>query len=117
MGTTPHPHSARSALAEDALASLADHLAVVDRGGTILAVNDAWNAFGIANGVSDLASIGPGVNYLALCARAAQDGVPRAAAALEGIEAVCAGRLAEFELHCPCDRPLESRWFLMTVTP
>lgn len=111
------PSAGTHALAAAALASLADHLAVLDRDGMILEVNEAWNAFGLVNGVPDVAAIGRTVNYLDVCAKAARAGVPDAARAHDGIEAVCLGRRAAFELEYRCDGPVGPAWFLMTVTP
>lgn len=88
----------RADLAIDALASLAGHVAVIDSAGAILAINEAWTAFGVANGVADLARIGPSANYLAVCEQAARAGVADAARAYKGIAGVCSGRLTEFEL-------------------
>jgi len=110
------PSAGKRAVAAAALASLADHLAVLDRNGTILEVNEAWNAFGLANGISDVAAIGRTVNYLDVCTKAARAGVPDAARARDGIEAVCQGRRAAFELEYCCDGPVRSAPFLMTVT-
>jgi len=105
------------ALAVDALPSVAGHVAILDGDGSILAVNDAWNTFATSNGVHDLTAIGPGTSYLDVCARAVRVGAPGAAAAREGIEAVCKGRRAGFELEYHSDGPLESAWFQMTVRP
>ncbi len=105
------------ALAVDALASIADHVAILDGNGSILAVNDAWNTFAVSNGVRDLTRVGPLTNYLDVCARAAAAGAPGAAAAHEGIEAVCKKRRAEFELEYRCDGLLELDWFHMKVMP
>ena len=117
MTSQPYTRQAQRALAAAALASLSDHIAVLDCRGTILEVNDAWNAFGLANGVPNVAPIGRTVNYLDVCARAARAGVADAARAHKGIEAVCLGRRAAFELEYCCNGPLRSTWFLMTVTP
>lgn len=103
-------------LAIEVLESLSGHVAVLDRRGTILAVNDAWNLYGAANGIVDLAAIGPAVNYLEICARAARDGEPGGAATHEGIEAVCTGQRADFEFEYRSDGPLVSDWFQMKVT-
>ena len=117
MASQPYTRQAQRALAAAALASLSDHIAVLDCRGTILEVNDAWNAFGLANGVPNVAAIGRAVNYLDVCTRAARAGVADAARAHDGIEAVCLGRRALFEREYCCNGPLGSTWFLMTVTP
>jgi PAS domain S-box-containing protein len=59
------------------LASLYDHFAILDRHGTILAVNDAWERFALENGgLEALARSGVGINYLDVCRRAKAPDVP-----------------------------------------
>jgi PAS domain S-box-containing protein len=99
------------------LASLHNHLAVIDRKGTIIAVNPKWEEFGRKNGAADSSKLGVGVNYLEVCRRASQHHSPKAAETLAGIETVLDGSLPYFETEYPCDSPAESRWFLMTVSP
>jgi PAS domain S-box-containing protein len=99
------------------LSSIAAHITVLNRQGEIIAVNEAWTAFGWANGVRDEAVIGPGVNYLDVCRRAASDGAPDAQDALDGILAVCGARSQSFELEYRCDAPGIDRWFRMKVVP
>jgi signal transduction histidine kinase len=95
---------------------MGDHVAVLDRRGTILQVNDAWNRFGLAHGVKDLAAIGRQVNYLDVCAKAARQDVPGAARAHDGIKSVCSGLRREFELDYLCSEPGDCTLFLMNVT-
>src|SRR5262249_965986 len=56
------------------LDSLTAHVAVLDPDGKIVAVNEAWQAFGVQNpGSSTLAARpGPGANYLEVCDRIPQ---------------------------------------------
>jgi PAS domain S-box-containing protein len=88
------------------LNSLAEQLAVVDAEGTILKVNEAWNRFAQENGVTDIATVGPGVNYLHECGE-------KAAA---GIRAVIEGRSAAFRMEYPCHSDKQDRWFVMNVS-
>jgi PAS domain S-box-containing protein len=99
------------------LSSMSAHITVLDRHGVIIAVNDAWTAFGRANGVRNEAAISPGVDYLEVCRRAVADGAGGAREALEGIQAVCDGRRAVFEWEYQCDAPQLDRWFQMKVLP
>ena len=117
MNSRPYSPEAKRTLAAHALSSLSDQVAILDRAGTILAVNEPWNAFAAANGVPDVAAVGRTVNYLDVCAKAARAGVPDAARARAGIEAVCRRRLAAFELEYRCEGPVGPAWFLMSVTP
>jgi two-component system CheB/CheR fusion protein len=53
-------------LSEAILQSLAAEIAVLDRDGTIVRVNAAWNTFARENGAPDLAGSSEGRNYLAV---------------------------------------------------
>jgi PAS domain S-box-containing protein len=99
------------------LSSITAQISVLDRQGKIIAVNDAWTAFGRANGVRRDGAILAGADYLAVCRRAAEAGAPGAREALEGIQAVCEARRNEFELAYRCDAPGVERWFDMRVRP
>jgi PAS domain S-box-containing protein len=99
------------------LASLKNHIAILDKNGTILAVNEAWEHFALENGASCLTVAGPGVNYLEVCRRYIETGDDTANKALDGIKSVLDGKLENFSLEYPCDSPSESRWFFMKVMP
>lgn len=88
-------------------------IALLDRSGNILTVNESWNRFGQENGCPTIQSAGLGANYLQVSATSARSGDTRAAEAFEGIEAVLSARLKEFYLEYPCDSLTEKRWFLM----
>jgi PAS domain S-box-containing protein len=113
------PH-ARLASDDDAdlghavLSSLPAHLAVLDREGAILAVNEAWAAFAAANEGDGRCGIG--CNYLDVC-RASAHGAVEAQLVKTGIEEVLAGHRPLFTLEYPCHSPAHKRWFLMTVAP
>jgi len=97
------------------LDSMAANIAVIDREGNIIAVNDAWKRFAYENDGAAVAD-SVGVNYLHVCSDApnSRNG---GWAALNGIEAVLNGTRHNFELEYPCHSPSEKRWFLMSVTP
>jgi len=104
-------------LEEVILSSLAVGVAVLDRAGVIIAVNDAWMAFGRANGVRDERSISPGASYVSVCERAVFEGVPGAAETLEGIRAVCQGRAAVHDAEYKLEGPEGEQWFAMKAVP
>ena len=104
-------------LKEEILASLPAHLAVVDRHGVIIAVNEAWTNFGRANGLRSDADVGVGASYIHVCERAARLGDPVAAEALVWIQAICRGDTSERRIEYQCDGPDHPRWFEMTITP
>ena len=101
---------------EKVLASFHNHIAILDRNGTILAVNDAWKEFSLANGGAS-SLVGVGVSYLEVCERGtgAADGMARRA--LAGIRSVLEGDRDFFEMEYPCSSPAEFRSFLMRVVP
>ncbi len=96
--------------------------AILDPAGRIVTVNAAWRLFGELNRPP---SQGPlptwsGVSYLEVCRRAADaggTGAEDATEAAEGVAAVAAGSMADFEMEYPCPAPAESRWFLMRASP
>ncbi len=97
------------------LDSIPAELAVLDRQGTIVAVNARWDEFARANGASaddPAARLGVGASYLAVCGDPGDGGDAGA-----GIRAVLAGRADRFALEYPCHSPTERRWFEMVVSP
>jgi len=102
------------------LDSVSPHIAVLDRNGSILSVNEPWARFAAEN--SNMESTpalhtGPGVNYLEICMESHGESAEGAMAAHEGILAVLDGTLPGFSLEYPCHSPGIKRWFIMTVTP
>ena len=99
------------------LQALPAHIAVIDRQGRIVTVNQAWLEFARSNEAAGSPAVAVGADYLAVCRRAAVANSPEAAEALAGIEAVLAGSREQFSLEYPCHSPQQQRWFLMTVAP
>ncbi len=98
------------------ISSLAANIAVIDRQGRIIYVNEAWEEFARDNGDEELKCTGCGTNYLSVCSSAASvDENTRRIA--EGIEGVLNGSLPNFSMEYPCHSPTEERWFMMVVTP
>jgi len=96
------------------LASLYTQIAIIEKNGTILAVNDAWVSFARTNGKfpSDVGS-----NYLDECDRVANSGDMNARRAVTGIKSVLEGEIKLFEMEYPCHSPGEFRTLLMRVVP
>jgi PAS domain S-box-containing protein len=109
--------SACAGLDRQTVQALSSHIAVLDRDGTIVSVNQAWADFACGNAGSDVASVKVGANYLEVCRRASAANAEDADQALAGIEAVLSGISAQFNMEYACHSPAEQRWFLMTVTP
>ena len=105
------------ALKVSILSSFSSSVAVIDRTGRILAVNQRWSQLAAEAGVDSGLSSAPGENYLAVCDRALAQGDPYAQQALLGINDVLEGRREIFELVYASHPPDQERWFNMVVTP
>jgi diguanylate cyclase (GGDEF)-like protein len=97
------------------LDSLPDATAVVDEAGRIIAVNHAWRMFAVDNGGRP-ETTGVGVDYLAVCSRAADAGCPDAGSVADGLRAVLGGQTVQSELEYPCPSPAAGRWFLLRIS-
>ena len=96
--------------------SLANHIAVLDKQGAIIAVNEAWSRFAQANNLQMSPAEWVGVKYFDVCREAARyDEMARDV--LRGLEEVCAGLRLSFEYEYPCHSADEQRWFKLCVTP
>jgi nitrogen-specific signal transduction histidine kinase len=98
------------------LASLPNHVAILDRNGMIVGVNKAWEDFARANGGMS-SMVGVGCSYLDVCRGGAAAGESTAQRAFDGVRSVLDGFSEFFEMDYPCHSPEESRWFLMRVMP
>jgi PAS domain S-box-containing protein len=95
--------------------SLSAHIAVADRTGNIISVNEAWRQYGRENGASDLIRTNEGSNYFEVCKAAIGEGNKTAELALKGMNAVLEGQKSTFYLEYPCHSPTEKMWFGMRV--
>jgi len=97
------------------LSSLQARIAVLDKEGAILVVNEVWQRFHNAQGAATV--LGVGTNYLEVYRRTAATSDVFAQQALDGIQAVLDSTHGSFELEYPCSTPGNSQWCMMTVTP
>ncbi|MCX6903616.1 MAG: response regulator, partial [Verrucomicrobia bacterium] len=95
--------------------SLHTEVAVLDKEGVMIAVNQAWMRFASENSAVP-GTVSEGANYLDACRRSMARGDLGAGQALEGIQGVLHGSRPQFLLEYSCDSPTVTRWFLMTVT-
>jgi PAS domain S-box-containing protein len=91
------------------------HVAILDRDGVIVDVNDVWMRFAAENGGQD-APLGVGANYFDVCRHAASS-CADAAKVLDGMLSVAGGAVPRFVYTYRCDSPTEVRWYVMTVLP
>jgi diguanylate cyclase (GGDEF)-like protein/PAS domain S-box-containing protein len=106
------PSRSRADYFTAAVESLPEHVAVLDPGGHIVAVNEAWKSFAEDNGAGGHPSLIEGADYLA----AIHPFDSEAVAAGQGLRRVLAGELDEFRLDYPCHGPGELRWFELRAT-
>jgi PAS domain S-box-containing protein len=95
--------------------SITSQIAVVNEKGTITAVNNTWEHFGLSNGATTLELIGKGSNYFQACEKAAESGDNLAKIVLQGMKDVLDEKQKLFYYEYPCDSPTEKRWFSIRV--
>jgi signal transduction histidine kinase len=105
------------ALSSAVLASLEGLVAVIDKDGVIIAVNEAWSCCARDHHARPLASVSVGANYLDVCQRAWLAGDTSALEALIGVESVLKGYRAEFVPEYRCTTPDGEVWYAMSVEP
>jgi PAS domain S-box-containing protein len=104
-------------LADDILGSLPDRVAVIDRDGTIAAVNAQWWA-SVAADVSIFA-LPPevGTNYYDAWRREMANALPQAAEIRAGVQHILDGQSSFFQTAYPCHTAEHEQWCLITATP
>jgi len=98
------------------LNTLPANIALLDKDGTIIVVNEAWNKFGRDNNIKD-AKCGLGDNYIEVCSQSIGADEEAARSMAQGVIGVLNGELTEFKLEYPCHSPDEERWFRVEVRP
>ena len=111
-------HRRAETLHSAVLASLNDHVGVIDREGTLIEVNESWQRFVRDSGLSWMHRASPGANYLEACrsgARNSRD--PSAERALTGLEAILGGDRQRFQMEYTFLTTSGELWFEMSVEP
>ncbi|MDZ7655368.1 MAG: response regulator [Sulfurimicrobium sp.] len=104
-------------LTRSVMDSLRNSIAVLDRDGNIIRVNQHWRDFAAANGGGEGTSEGVGENYFDACRRAIATGEAWAESALSGMRAILNGEMPYFHMEYPCYSPAEQRWFMLQASP
>ena len=102
------------------LDSVVAHIAVLDREGKIIAVNEAWRQFAHENtdGRQELlARTEVGIHYLEACRTQVAEGSSGASEVLAGLQAVLGKETETFTFEYPCHGPGKKCWFLISATP
>lgn len=102
---------AREEDCEALLDAIPANVAILDANGVITQVNAGWRRFGEENGADRATTEGVGIDYLAVCREAQGPSSEGARQCLEGLQALLAGRLSQFEMEYPCHSPTAQRWF------
>jgi PAS domain-containing protein len=90
------------------------NVAVLDGRGVIRFVNRAWRSFAAENGNPGSRSVGPGVDYVAVCRQSAL-GDETVGPVVRGLRDVIEGREASFTHDYPCHLPTCKAWFRMSA--
>jgi diguanylate cyclase (GGDEF)-like protein len=101
-------------LFESIFHSVEEHIAVINRSGSIVACNKAWQNFGVENGVTASYSW-IGQNYLDVLRNSCTTGDSTALEILTGMMTVVDADAAAFYFEYPCHSPTQQRWFTMRV--
>ncbi|WP_185961515.1 PAS domain-containing sensor histidine kinase [Telmatospirillum sp. J64-1] len=100
----------------DFLDAVPAHVAVLDRKGTVLAVNAAWTRFAALNGI-DPALSGVGADYLSLYAAIMRNDPAEAEEIVQGVRSVLDGLLANYQMEYAFLAGPVRRWFRCYVSP
>jgi signal transduction histidine kinase len=97
------------------LASLQDHVAILDARGIVLEINNSWRLTADTADVQRFHRVGPGDDYLAACRAAAERGDADAARALAGIQSVLGRGQRRFEMEYDREPGGGREWWVMSV--
>lgn len=111
----PRQSNRLDVLARAAMDALDAHVAILDKQGCIVAVNQAWIRFGREN-AAPVAEAFVGVNYVAVCEEAARSGDESARAMLRSLRSLLAGSDERFAIDYACHSPGTRRWFQAKLT-
>ncbi|MEJ2253383.1 MAG: PAS domain S-box protein [Nitrospirota bacterium] len=99
------------------LSSLPVHIAVVDKRGTVIAINEAWERFASRESRSVAAHAAVGANYLDACRFASVWGPRPDGDIAARVEDVLAGRREHFACEYRSETPEGRRWFMLGASP
>jgi len=102
------------AMLRSTLDTMSAHIAILDRNGVIMEVNEAWKRFARENGFQS-GNFGVGMNYLAVCEQATGPESEFAHALAQGIRRVISGEQTAYTLEYPYHGPAARRWFVTRI--
>lgn len=92
------------------------HIALLDRSGMIIAVNESWRNTAENNRLLN-SKYCPGTNYLKTCERSTGRNSEEARLAAKGIRKILRNEIGEYQLEYPSHAKQEKHWFRLVVTP
>ena len=98
------------------LDALPAHIALLDREGTILTVNESWRRFASANAAQSQ-DFFVGQNYVRVCEFTTGDCAEESRRIATGLRELLAGSRSLYAIEYPCHSPQEKRWFRLMATP
>lgn len=107
----------QAAITQSVIDTMGGSVAVVDRDGRILHVNNAWRTSEAGAPIPAPGSLAVGANYLDACAEAERAGAATASEAIVGIRKVIRGELTRFSYDYAVDGPRGPDWFRLHVVP
>lgn len=96
--------------------ALPAHIAMLDRKGNIVAVNESWRKYSDENPFIHN-DFGKGIDYIKVCRFCKGVHSAEGKAAAKGIRKILACKAAEFHMEYPCHTQTEYRWFRLIITP
>ncbi|MEM7041723.1 MAG: EAL domain-containing protein [Pseudomonadota bacterium] len=91
-------------------------VAIVDRQGTIMSVNEAWRQYAIAHGFEDEA-LGVGTNYLELCDHVEGPDADYARQASKALRSILAGNVCIQTFEYVCASVDHEQWTMFVASP
>lgn len=107
-------HEPPELLLNSAMDSLPSNIAMLNEGGSIIGVNEAWKRFGTENDYQDH-SHGLGRNYINLCEATRGRDADFAGEVALTIRDIISEREQVFRAEYPCHSPNERRWFMLQI--
>jgi len=108
---------ASEAMKSAILSSLSSGVAVLDREGRVIAVNDSWSRLRTDPRTTPYGGAAIGADYFDLCREALAAGCPYAAEVLQGTKEVLDGVRDGFALEYSTRDARADRWFALSVVP
>lgn len=98
------------------LSSLSSYIAVIDRNGFIISLNESWKKAAMQIDAGTLFKAFSGENYFELCEKSMNEGNSFAEKVLSGLKSVLNKDMIRFEIEYPCHTNEEKRWFVVSAS-